>query len=155
MLPLWRASDDFQFTTLAHRRLGNVLLPEADPPDQSQPEDTPRLPEELHGRTLSDETKAEIDWLRSLSSRNHRRPSSDPEKVLPQVHPDRPLLPARLPPKQSIFDHILILRVFRWLFRIILRRAKPLGEDAARRRKKNREVVESNVPLEITLVLSR
>jgi putative membrane protein len=76
----------------------------------------------------------------------------DAEKGLPRVASDRPLLPSRNPPKTSLLDYIPILRLFRWVARKITGAARPRG------RGKNRALfeyyVESNVPLEIILVLS-
>jgi predicted membrane chloride channel (bestrophin family) len=75
----------------------------------------------------------------------------DAEKGLPRVSSDRPLLPGRNPPVVSLLDYIPLLRLFRWIGRKITGAARPRG------RGKNRvlyEYVESNVPLEIILVLS-
>jgi len=123
------------------------------------PHRTASLPTHSRGDTLIDDCKSETSWFRSLSktptsARPSRRNTFDPEKVLPEVHTERPLMPARNPPTASVYDYFPFLRFFRWCVRLVLRRAKPPGEDAARRKKKSLDIVESHVPLEICLVLS-
>lgn len=85
------------------------------------------------------------------SSRKPRKDNFDPEAALPSVASDIPLKPARNPPETTILDYIPLLRLFRWMIRAMLKKAQP-GEQ--RRRKKHATIVESNVPLEITLFLS-
>ncbi|TEB31878.1 UPF0187-domain-containing protein [Coprinellus micaceus] len=80
-----------------------------------------------------------------------RKDNFDPEAALPDVESEVPLKPARNPPETSIFDFIPLLRFFRWVVRVILKRATP-GE--SRHRKARHVNVESNVPLEITLFLN-
>ncbi|KAH6908713.1 Bestrophin, RFP-TM, chloride channel-domain-containing protein [Coprinopsis sp. MPI-PUGE-AT-0042] len=85
------------------------------------------------------------------SSRKPRKDNFDPEAALPSVAEHVQLKPARNPPETTLLDYIPLLRLFRWMIRALLKKAQP-GEQ--RRRKKHVTVVESNVPLEITLFLS-
>ena len=149
MLPLWHAANDYPYEP-EHDRLGHH-------PERASSLPTPNSRDISVG---SDDTISQTrsSWFRSLNKQpNHSssRHTFDPEKALPEVHSDRPLRPARIPPKPSIYDYIPLLRFFRRLFRIILRRAHHPNEDVARRKKKEHSVTESNVPLEIILVLSR
>lgn len=80
-----------------------------------------------------------------------------------------PLKPASLPPADSIFDHLTFLRIPKWGLKKALDKVHLLGKDEEElneeeelkrlRPKKKRmayaDVVESTVPLEIYLVLSR
>ncbi|KAF8229734.1 UPF0187-domain-containing protein [Tricholoma matsutake] len=153
-LPLWHASDSHPYEP-GHEHADNVRSAA----DQlgHHPERVLSLPTHLRDNNSgSDDTKSETRWFRSPN--NHSNPPAhkdvfEPEKVLPEVHSDRHLRPARMPPQSSIYDYIPLLRFFRWLFRVILRRAHP-PSGASRRKKKNRQVADSNVPLEIILVLS-
>ncbi|KAF9041401.1 Bestrophin, RFP-TM, chloride channel-domain-containing protein [Panaeolus papilionaceus] len=82
-----------------------------------------------------------------------RSDTFDPEAALPSVESDQPLKPARSPPEWTIFDYFPILRLFRWLYRVAFDRQK-LKENRRRKRKAYDHIVESHVPLEISLVLS-
>ena len=73
--------------------------------------------------------------------------------ALPQVEAERPLKPARNPPTCSIVDFIPVLRFFKYAIHKLFRTGH-----SGRYKKKKRpyiEYVESNVPLEIILVLSK
>jgi predicted membrane chloride channel (bestrophin family) len=88
--------------------------------------------------------------------RTKRSKAFDPEKVLPSVESDRPLRPARNPPKTSVYDFLPFLRIFKPLFTKI-RGASAEDEGGHRSllgHKKYVAHVESNVPLEITLYMS-
>jgi len=82
---------------------------------------------------------------------------SDPEKGLPQAGKEPRLKPARNPPKSTIYDDIPLLRFFRWIARTVSRRARvrQLAEGRKPKRKAYEDLVESYVPLEIILVLSK
>ena len=73
--------------------------------------------------------------------------------ALPQVESERPLRPARNPPTSSIMDLIPLLRFFKYVFHKLFR----TGHHGKYKKKKRPyiEYVESNVPLEIILVLSK
>lgn len=101
--------------------------------------------ENRHDREPTEKTNSRA------SSRKPRKDNFDPEAALPSVDSDIPLKPARNPPETTILDYIPLLRFFRWMIRALLKKAQP-GEQ--RTRKKHATVVESNVPLEITLFLS-
>jgi putative membrane protein len=80
------------------------------------------------------------------------RDSLDPEMALPQVDAERPLRPARNPPPTSMLDIFPFLRFFKYISHKIFRTG------SAGKYKKKRpfiEYVESNIPLEIILVLSK
>jgi hypothetical protein len=154
MLPLWRASD-YKTSYENDRKgpTGNVRSATDQPghhPERVSSLPTPHPRDRSSG---SDETK--FHSANKRSNMLSRRDTFDPEKVLPEVQTDRPLHPARMPPQSSIYDYIPLLRFFRWSFRIIMKRASPPGEELSRRKKKHSQVAESNVPLEIILVLSR
>ncbi|KAF8157074.1 UPF0187-domain-containing protein [Crassisporium funariophilum] len=125
-LPLWHEDDDHH----DHRDI-----------------DTPAT--ELARETSSPDSHAREKTLGgTMRSRGN---DFDPEMALPHIESDRPLKPARNPPEASIFDYIPLLRFFKWLVRKVFR----LGESKRRvKRKAYSEYVESNVPLEIILVLS-
>lgn len=86
-----------------------------------------------------------------------RKDTFDPELVLPSVVADRPLLPARNPPKTTLYDYLPLLLLFKPFVSLVKRVfAKPPSSDGrtSMGRRKQPDVVESNVPLEITLFLS-
>jgi len=87
-------------------------------------------------------------------SRDQDSSGFDPEKALPHVASERPLKPARNPPETKLHDYIPLIKMFRWIARRVSRRARARPE---RRQKKKayQEYVESHVPLEIILVLSK
>lgn len=97
-------------------------------------------------------TELGADFSSRDSSRRGSNGLSDPEKAFPQVTSDRPLKPARNPPETSIFDYIPLLRFFKWIVRVVTRSARPKGKGKKRR---NNEYVESHIPLEIILMLSK
>lgn len=78
----------------------------------------------------------------------------DPEKALPQVTSERPLKPARCPPETTFYDYIPLFKAFKWMARAISSRARARPE-RRRRRKAYDGYVESHIPLEIVLVLSK
>lgn len=99
-------------------------------------------------------------WFKPGRGRRSRRNSFDPESALPRVESEHPLKPARNPPENSIGDYIPLFRFFKWIGRVIMRRTWSKDEmKAARRRLRKRghgiDLVESHVPLEIILVLSK
>ncbi len=81
----------------------------------------------------------------------------DPEKGLPQARKEPRLKPARNPPKTTIYDDIPLLGLFRWIARKVSRRARArqLTQGRKTKRKAYEDLVESYVPLEIILVLSK
>jgi predicted membrane chloride channel (bestrophin family) len=77
----------------------------------------------------------------------------DPEAVLPQIPSEYVLKPARNPPETSVYDYFPFLRFFRWVAHGFKKRV--LSEAThKKRRKAYADVVESHIPLEISLVLS-
>ena len=150
MLPLWHVSNNLSWNKHTFGLPDNVSAT-----DSLGYRQEPSPTSHLHGDTSCDD-KSEMSWFRSLSKNlGMGRPSRrDPEKALGGIHCEFSLRPARNPPKVSISDYIPLLRCFKWLFRVIMRREHPKGEDAAWRKRKKLDTVESNVPLEILLVLS-
>ncbi|KXN86663.1 hypothetical protein AN958_09841 [Leucoagaricus sp. SymC.cos] len=104
--------------------------------------------------------KSVQSWFKAGRGRRSRRNSFDPESALPRVQSEQPLKPARNPPETSIGDFIPLFRFFSWIGRKTMHRAKSKKEvkEARRRMRKHGhgiDLVESNVPLEIILVLSK
>jgi putative membrane protein len=161
MLPLWRVSDDL---TRHHRTDGSAgnVRSAADKLDHRHPGHSSSLPASfvIHGSDApQDDSKSQASWLYSLRKSSSPNPpprcnTFDLEKCLASVECDRPLEPAQIIPNPSMCDYIPILRIFRWLFRVISRHENPKGDDIAWRKMKKMDIVESNVPLEIILVLS-
>ncbi|KAF5318581.1 hypothetical protein D9619_010751 [Psilocybe cf. subviscida] len=89
------------------------------------------------------------ELARDSQSTNDR----DAEKGIAAAYPgaDRPLKPARMPPTPSVLDYVPLLRLFRWIGRKVTGAARPKGRG---RKRAYNEYVESQVPLEIILVLS-
>jgi putative membrane protein len=165
MLALWHASEDDDHP------LPHPLQHDTDhtsiQPSGHEPQRASSLPTPTHGTSSNDgDSKSEASWYQSFTKNRGRRAAPihhhkfDPEKALPVVSSHRPLKPARSPPDASIYDYFPIFRFFKWLFIILLRRTTSLthkvtGSRTALGRKIRPELVESNVPLEIFLYLSR
>ena len=96
------------------------------------------------------DTASDQGWFSRNRSGKQRK--FDPESVLPYVDSEQPLKPARMAPSTTLCDSIPLLRFFKWAVRAILRKAHP-GEQRRRKKKAFAEIVESNVPLEISLIL--
>ena len=127
-LPIWQEDDD---------DAGTVSTP----------------PTELErGNTPDSRVKTRNSDEKKATSPRPRNNGFDPEKALPQVESERYLKPARNPPTSSILDLIPLLRIVRWIGRKIFRRGHALKH---RKKKSDIGYVESNVPLEIILVLSK
>lgn len=99
-----------------------------------------------------DEPATELGRERSGTSDGTTSNTFDPEKALPRVVSERPLKPARNPPEASVLDYIPLLRLFRWIGRKITNTAHP--KRVGKKRAYN-DFVESHIPLEIILVLSK
>lgn len=135
-----------------------------------KPQKTTSFPESKDGYDLdvkSTSTSTSTFWYQTLSRKalwKQRRDTFDPEQVLPRVESEKELKPARNPPETSIYDYIPLFRFFKWLILIIFRRTASLARMADERQKTGRDAlgrkrrmgkVESNVPMEICLYLSR
>ncbi|KAF8526630.1 UPF0187-domain-containing protein [Hysterangium stoloniferum] len=102
---------------------------------------------------------------KSKHSTKSRNNSFDPEKSLPHVKCQIPLKPAKCPPKLTVYDYAPFLIVFRpfilgakWLFRCCRRdKSYNLDEEMGGRSLTGKKItppqIDSNIPLEITLVL--
>ncbi|TFK91914.1 UPF0187-domain-containing protein [Polyporus arcularius HHB13444] len=150
MLPMWKASAmDAQKHKAAHTFTSSRPLS----PDGSshRAESTEK---ELGGLS-------EAQIYHSLRGRQQKK-KFDPEAALPVVYSEHPLLPARNPPKESLFDYLPFLRIFKIIARPFRRRkteselpTTASGPTRSLTGKRLRpEAVDSNVPLEITLFLS-
>lgn len=153
MLPMWKAS---AMDAKKHRRAHTLTSSRPLSPDGSNSErgqelekDLPELSEDQIYHSLRGRSKAAQKKARKF----------DPEMALPVVYSEHPLQPARNPPKESIFDYLPFLRIFKLLARPFRRAKKPEVPTSATTRsftgkRLKPEVVDSNVPLEITLFLS-
>lgn len=155
MLPMWKASamdakKHYRAHTLTSSR---PLSPSGSNSEREQePEkDLTELSEDQIYHSLRGRSKAAQKKARKF----------DPEMALPVVYSEHPLQPARNPPKESIFDYLPFLRILKLLVRPFRRSKKPepeLPTSATTRsftgKRLKPEVVDSNVPLEITLFLS-
>ncbi|KAJ2926685.1 hypothetical protein H1R20_g10406, partial [Candolleomyces eurysporus] len=122
------------------------------PEDDSEEvrEKEPRQPvNHERGETLVENSKPSSRSSSRLGAKK-RKDNFDPEAALPDVESEIPLRPARDPPKTTVYDFIPLLRFFRWVVRVLLKRARP-GEA---RHRKYKAHVESNIPLEISLFLA-
>lgn len=90
-----------------------------------------------------------------------RKRDVDPEKAdsfaKVKAPGEHPLKPARMPPVHTICDYIPLFRLFRWIARSVSRRAraKQLASGRKPKRRVYEDVVESYIPLEILLFLSK
>ena len=156
MLPMWKASDmDNSKHQTAHTATTSRPLSRD---GTGRTSDSPDPSKEL-GQLTEDQI------YHSLRGRPQRKRKFDPEQALPVVYSEHPLRPARNPPKDSIFDYLPFLRIFKFLtspFRH--RKQQPeLPTSATAEQGPTRsltgkrlrpEAVDSNVPLEISLFLS-
>ena len=85
-----------------------------------------------------------------LNSRHHKK--FEPHSVLPVFASDQPLRAARSPPSQGIWDYIGFLRPIRPILRWI--RGRHSTDLTFGGKIKKQQAVESNIPLEITLMLN-
>ncbi|KAF5363079.1 hypothetical protein D9758_012609 [Tetrapyrgos nigripes] len=149
MLPLWQASEDGDH-----------------PYDHTQSAPASRmgsLSEAEMGMGTATATTLSYDGSRPSHSRKgssffgSRRNHDyvDAEKVLPTVQVHRPLKPARNPPLSDIFDYIPFLRIFKVLARPFTGKKEPqVAKRSLMGRKRQPELGDSNVPLEIIMFLS-
>jgi putative membrane protein len=141
-LPLWHLRDGHDF-----------LLDEP-------PVDADAGPSSASNHRKYSTEKTVVNTVHSSSSSNasttHSRAISkvyDPEAALPQVPSEYVLKPARNPPETSVYDYLPFLRLFRWIGHGFKKRV--ITEDTPKKRRKAyADVVESHIPLEISLVLS-
>ncbi|KAJ2926688.1 hypothetical protein H1R20_g10405, partial [Candolleomyces eurysporus] len=118
--------------------------------DEEVREKEPRQPvNHERGETLV-ETSEPSSRSSSRLGVKRRKDNFDPEAALPDVENGVPLRPARAPPERTVYSLIPLLRFFRWVVRVLLKKVRP-GE---LRRRKYRPRVESNIPLEISLFLA-
>ena len=111
---------------------------------EGKPVDSPAT--EL-GREASEDSSMREEKLKGRKGKH-----VDLELALPHVYSDRPLLPARNPPVTSAYDYIPLLRLFKWAGRKITGKVRTRQKG---KRKVGTDIVESHIPLEIILVLSK
>lgn len=156
VLPLWQASDldDPKKTVTASSTLKGLSRTTSNPSDSEEKEAAVGI---VKGENFAP------DFLKKKFKKRH----SDPDHILPVFDCDRELKPARNPPKESLYDYIPLLNIFKpffWIIRYMYRKirrskyanARPEKEglrNAFGRRRKV-EIIESSVPLEIALHLS-
>ncbi|KAI0764800.1 Bestrophin, RFP-TM, chloride channel-domain-containing protein [Fomes fomentarius] len=151
MLPMWKASAmDANNHRIAHTLTSSrPLSPDGSGGHNSSDNNEEKEP----NQQLSEE-----QIYHSLRGRTQRKKKFDPEAALPVVYSEHPLMPARNPPKESLFDYLPFLRIFKLLARPFRKPApEPTTETVTRTLTGKRlkpEAVDSNVPLEITLFLS-
>ena len=97
-----------------------------------------------------DEPATELGREQSGTSDRTTSNKFDPEKALLDV--ERPLKPARNPPEATLLDYIPLLRLFRWISHKITNTARP---KRVGKKRGYDDYVESHIPLEIVLVLSK
>jgi hypothetical protein len=86
-----------------------------------------------------------------------RSKTFDPEAALPRIESKHPLRPARNPPVLTMYDNFPILRFFRWIGRFFTRQVRGQAGESTEggKRKPYTIMVESPIPLELCLVLSK
>jgi ion channel-forming bestrophin family protein len=144
MAPLWQASEDGEYA-YEHGITSRPGTRSATRTDSDFP-----------AATLVGKPEHKGSWLGSFGSRAGSRRNSfyDPEKALPHVNVHRPLKPARCPPESTVYDYVPFLVVFKPLFSLFHKKKKDDARDFLGRKRKP-QLGDSNVPLEITLYLSK
>lgn len=154
MLPLWRASD---MDHVAHKSIRSETLSSRN--NTMMRANSSPLP--------GSEVDEKEDSSRFGSKRMKRAKTFDPEMALPVLPSERPLLPARNPPRSSLYDYFGFLRIFKPIIKPFSRRLRqattpppePMSATSTRGRtitgKRIRpEAADSNAPVEIALFLS-
>lgn len=157
-LPLWHLRDAHRHLVDSLAEAQAIVIPEAEPMPEGAHLKEKTLGEEITGvgsSASSTTTHARPTWFMRVPRPNE----FDPESVLAQVESEYPLLPARNPPESTIYETFPLLRLFRWVWRVVtlqkmLTKEEKDEEKRVKRRKAYAEIVESHVPLEICLVLS-
>jgi ion channel-forming bestrophin family protein len=165
LLPLWRASEP---TGDNHPRTSTSVKTSQSSSQPTLVRKEPPKPKMERTGSLPTPTKTDMpshseedekaSWYNSLRKKTPTRKSTrfDPERALPSVESEHPLKPSRNPPVASFFDYFPILIFLKPLLRLIRlsRRKSDEGTRTILGRKKQPELRDSNVPLEITLYLS-
>lgn len=144
LLPLWVASEDGE----------HPYDHSTDPTRRSESID----PEE---KLRSAQSTPKPSLFGSFGRRPIQRAKTfDPEKALAEVQSHRPLKPARNPPRTTIYDYVPVFLVFKPFTRLFNKTKNAVvGESGTTRnllgRKRKPQLGDSNVPLEITLFLSK
>ncbi|KAG5637003.1 hypothetical protein H0H81_006147 [Sphagnurus paluster] len=163
-LPLWSTSDDIEeaqiLNELEQEQLRFSLFANGDQSKQTDSLLSDQKPTNDSEETLNGTNPSRFRFFGNIfrsndKASNKARHNFDPEKLLPRVDPGNyTLKPARNPPKKTVYDYMPPLRVFRWIYMTMLRRSMSPEELEAWRKRKKLCRVESNVPVEICLVLS-
>ncbi len=92
----------------------------------------------------------------SKQKRARRRYSFDPESALPRVESERPLEPSRNPPESTLSDFIPFITLWRWIGQKVFVGGTEVNPEMNNTKgQTRRKGIESNVPLEIILALSK
>lgn len=166
LLPLWRASEPIEdhprtSTSVKTFQSSQPTLvrkePKLERADSLPIERAGSLPTaakpDMHSQSEDEEKSG---WYNSFRKKSPARRATrfDPESALPSVTSDHPLKPARNPPEASFFDYFPIFVFLKPLFRLVRKSRKGDGTRTLLGRKKQPELQDSNVPMEITLYLS-
>lgn len=148
MLPMWHASEDNE----PHRDEDHHFAMPSSPMNQV---DSTVLSKES---TQSTKDTPSTHWMFSLRRKN--KTVFDPEQVLPTVHAHRPLKPSRNPPSTGLFDYFPFLSIFKAIAKPFKKNKTPVdstGKSNRSRlgRKRKPLPCDSNVPVEISLFLSK
>jgi ion channel-forming bestrophin family protein len=148
VMPLWRASamDHMVHKNIRAETLSSGFLSRAN----SEP-----LPESMNENEKG-------SW--SGPKRLKKAKTFDPEMALPVLPSEQPLLPARSPPHNTLYDYFGFLRIFKAIFKPFSRRLSQLHADPTTPtstrcrtitgKKIKPEAADSNVPVEIALYLT-
>jgi putative membrane protein len=156
VLPLWRGSDGPGHPKgqgdnhKVHRTTSPPAAPAAG--QRTTPDEAATA-----AGTATTATAGKAGWFSGFNKSTPKPRSKDtfdPEKALPVIESDRPLLPARSPPPTTIFDVIPFLRILKPLITLLTPSRAAEKNRTVFGRKKQPNLVDSNVPLEITLFLS-
>ncbi|OBZ78130.1 hypothetical protein A0H81_02289 [Grifola frondosa] len=159
MLPMWKAS---AMDTNCHRTAHTLTSRNMSMDLNAQRSSSASPPKDA---VVAEEEKADVSdegIYHSLRGRVSRKKKTfDPEKALPFVYSEHPLQPARNPPKESLYDYLPFLRIWKVIFHPFTHRNKKPAQNSFATvgrsltgKKLPPEAVDSNVPLEITLFLS-
>ncbi|EMD31931.1 hypothetical protein CERSUDRAFT_119262 [Gelatoporia subvermispora B] len=150
MLPMWKAS---AMDVEKHQRAYTLTSRNVSPQASRAPSQSPDM-------SLEKAELGEADGLWHPSIRGRPKKKFDPEQALPFVYSEHPLRPARNPPKESIYDYMPFLHVFKLILKPFSRRRHQektthgIPSRSFTGKKLRPEAIDSNVPLEITLFLS-
>ncbi|KAF9041460.1 Bestrophin, RFP-TM, chloride channel-domain-containing protein [Panaeolus papilionaceus] len=89
----------------------------------------------------------------SISTEDENEKEPDPMSVMPQISCKENLKPHRDPPDVCVSDYFPVFKCFVWVYHFVICGGKPPAQKRNRRRA-YADIVESDVPMQIALVLS-